>query len=76
MHLNFYGFVYISSQDFALLICQVRYGNECVRQQVSDIENLQKHADNTLLYLQQLDSTATDAGGKGPATLYFLHVLL
>lgn len=61
--------VYISSQDFALLICQVRYGNECVRQQVSDIENLQKHADNTLLYLQQLDSTATDAGGKGPATL-------
>lgn len=69
MHLNFYGFVYISSQDFALLICQVRYGNECVRRQVSDIENLQKHADNTLLYLQQLDSTATDAGGKNPPTL-------
>lgn len=46
-------------------IIAVRYGNECVRQQVSDIENLQKHADNTLLYLQQLDSTATDAGVLG-----------
>lgn len=74
MHLMFYMYrVYFFTR---LLICQVRYGNECVRQQVSDIENLQKHADNTLLYLQQLDSTATDAGGKGPATLYFLHVLL
>lgn len=46
-------------------IIAVRYGNECVRQQISDIENLQKHADNTLLHLQKLESTATDAGVLG-----------
>ncbi|XP_022324613.2 protein MIS12 homolog [Crassostrea virginica] len=46
-------------------ILAVRYGNECARQQINEIENLQKHADSTLLYLQQLESSITDAGVLG-----------
>ncbi|XP_062589955.1 uncharacterized protein LOC134251570 [Saccostrea cucullata] len=46
-------------------ITAVRYGNESVRQQITEIDNLQKHADSTLLYLQKLESSASDTGVLG-----------
>ncbi|XP_061163772.1 uncharacterized protein LOC133172934 isoform X2 [Saccostrea echinata] len=46
-------------------ITAVCYANECVRHQITEIESLEKHADSTLLYLQKLESSASDTGVLG-----------
>jgi hypothetical protein len=47
-----------------LSIFQIRFANEYAKQQVAEIDDLQKHADVTLSYLQRLESSAADGGGN------------
>ncbi|XP_048778839.2 uncharacterized protein LOC125682371 [Ostrea edulis] len=46
-------------------ITAIRYANEYAKQQITEIDNLQKHADVTHSYLQRLENSASDAGVLG-----------